>query len=365
MKSPFFFRAARLGALLLFATHSIAAALDLTFPTQNRALLQGDGEGFYMFIDRDLQGEKSTPWEGGQYGYVRDPRFTSGGLVYTRFHEGVDIKPLQRSGTGEPLDMVTAAAAGRVVHASNVPGYSNYGRFVVIEHQWDGCPYYSLYAHLNSLSVSVGQRVAQGDALGRLGYTGDGIDRRRAHVHFEVNLILSHDFERWHKLVFPSEINRHGIYNGINLAGMDAGRLLLAAHKSPGLTIPAFLASEEVAFKAVVPATNKFVLAKLYPWMIRGDAKGAKAWEISFTSSGLPLRLEPRREAVSQSAITSATPSKFPLTYVTKGYVSGTSKSPTLTPSGRHFLRLVSGDFQGTVKEVGAWVDGVAPRTMP
>jgi murein DD-endopeptidase MepM/ murein hydrolase activator NlpD len=266
-------------------------------------------------------------------------------MVYTRFHEGVDIKPLERSAEGEPLDIVTAAGAGRVVHVSDNPRYSNYGRFVVIEHRWDGCPYYSLYAHLNSSSVKVGQQVAQGDALGRLGYTGNGIDRRRAHVHFEVNLILSHDFEGWHKLVFPTEVNRHGLYNGLNLAGMDAGRLLLAAHKTPGLTIPAFLASEQVAWKAVVPATDKFVLAKLYPWMIRGDAAGAKAWEISFTSSGLPLRLDPRREAVSQPAITSATPSKFPLNYVTKGYVTGTSKSPTLTPSGRAFLRLVSGEF--------------------
>ena len=345
MSSPFSVRAATLGVAVLLGSHSLSAALDLTFPTQNRALVEGDGEGFYMFIDRDFQGEKSTPWEGGQYGFVRDPRVTSGGLAYARFHEGADIKPLQRSDTGEPLDTVTAAAAGRVVHTSNVPGYSNYGRFVVIEHQWDGCPYYSLYAHLNSLSVSMGQRVAQGDTLGRLGYTGEGIDRRRAHLHFEVNLILSHDFEQWHKLVFPSEINRHGLYNGINLAGMDIGRLLVAAHKTPGLTIPAFLAGEQVAWKAVVPATDKFVLAKLYPWMIRGDAAGAKAWEISFTSSGLPIRLEPRRDAVDVSAITSVTPSKFPLSYVTKGYVTGSSKGPVLTPSGRNFLRLVSGEF--------------------
>ena len=345
MNSLSLFRAARLGVVLLFATHSIAEALDLTFPTKNRALLQGDGEGFYMFVDREVQGEKTTPWEGGQYGYVRDPRFTSGGLVYARFHEGADIKPLERSSEGEPLDIVTAAGAGRVVHVSAVPRQSNYGRFVVIEHRWDGCPYYSLYAHLNSVSVSIGQQVAPGDPLGRLGYTGDGIDRRRAHLHFEVNLILSHDFERWHNLVFPSEVNRHGLYNGINLAGMDVGRLLVAAHKTPSLTIPAFLASEEVAFKAVVPASDKFVLAKLYPWMVRGDASSAKSWEISFTSSGLPIRLEPRSEEVSKPEITSATPSKFPLTYMTKGYVSGTSKSPTLTSNGRSFLYLVSGAF--------------------
>lgn len=345
MTSPFFFRAARLASVLFFAAHSIAAGLDLTFPTKNRALLEGDGEGFYMFIDRDFQGQKSTPWEGGQYGFVRDPRVTSGGLVYKRFHEGADIKPMERASDGEPLDLVTAAGAGRVVHVSDVSRYSNYGRFVVVEHQWDGSPYYSLYAHLNSVSVRIGQKVAQSEALGRLGYTGEGIDRRRAHLHFEVNLILSHDFERWHQLVYPADINRHGLYNGLNLAGMDVGRLLVAANKSPELTIPAFLASESVAFKAVVPATDQFMLAKLYPWMIRGTAAGAKSWEISFTGSGLPVRIEPRREAISQPAVTSATPSKFPLELVTKGYVTGTSKSPTLTTNGRGFLKLVSGGF--------------------
>lgn len=335
--------------MLLLATHSIAAALDLTFPTKNHALLEGDNEGFYMFVDREIQGVKTTQWEGGQYGYVRDAKTTSAGVVYTRFHEGVDIKPLERASDDEPLDIVTAAAAGRVVHVSDVPRHSNYGRYVVIEHQWDGCPYYSLYAHLNSATVTVGQDVAKGDPLGRLGYTGVGIDRRRAHVHFEVNLILSHDFDTWYPLVFPADANRHGLYNGMNLAGMDVGRLLVTAHKTPGLTIPAFLASEEVAFKVQVPTTDKFVLAKLYPWMIRGgagaDASGAKSWEISFTGSGLPVRLEPRKEVVAQAAITSVASSKFPLIYVTKGYVTGTSKSPALTPSGRSFLRLVSGEF--------------------
>lgn len=51
------------------------------------------------------------------------------------------------------------------------------------------------------------------------------------------------------------------------------------------------------------------------------------------------------REAVSQPAITSVTPSKYPLNYVTKGYVTGTSKAPTLTSTGKNFLRLVSGEF--------------------
>ena len=50
-----------------------------------------------------------------------------------------------------------------------------------------------------------------------------------------------------------------------------------------------------------------------------------------------------RREVASEPAVISATPSEYPLTYVTKGYLAGPSKNPRLTFSGRSFLRLLSG----------------------
>ena len=111
-------------------------------------------------------------------------------MLYLRFHEGIDIKPLSRTTRGEPLDRVRSIADGIVVHASNVSRHSNYGRFVVVEHWWDGSPYYSLYAHLNEIYVDREQEVVSGEALGLLGYTGVGINRRRAHVHLEINLML-------------------------------------------------------------------------------------------------------------------------------------------------------------------------------
>src|SRR4051812_20751892 len=95
-----------------------ADPLNLVLPTDNDALLRGDGPAFYQYIDRDYQGEKSTPWEGGRYGFVRNPRPTSAGIIYPRMHEGVDIKPLQRDASGQPLDVVRAIAPGAVVHAS-------------------------------------------------------------------------------------------------------------------------------------------------------------------------------------------------------------------------------------------------------
>src|SRR5438105_9101582 len=85
-------------------------ALDLVLPTNNDALFSGDGPAFYQYVERDYKGMKSTPWEGGQYGFVRDPVETAAGIVYTRFHEGIDIRPLRRDTHGEPLDEVRAIA---------------------------------------------------------------------------------------------------------------------------------------------------------------------------------------------------------------------------------------------------------------
>src|SRR5215813_5855387 len=126
--------------------------LDLVLPTDNDALFSGDGPAFYQYVDRDYNGVKSMPWEGGQYGFVRDPKSTGGGIVYTRFHEGIDIRSVHRDANNERLDEVRAIADGEVVHVSLAPGYSNYGKYVVIEHRWNGSNYYSLYGHISSIA---------------------------------------------------------------------------------------------------------------------------------------------------------------------------------------------------------------------
>src|SRR5215470_20112856 len=152
--------------LLFSATMTIQTArsqgLDLALPTENDALFSGDGPAFYQYVDRDYDGVKSAPWEGGQYGFVRDPKSIGGGIIYTRFHEGIDIRSVHRDANGEPLDEVRAIADGRVVHVNLVPGYSNYGKYIVIEHSWDGSNYYSLYGHLSSVAVQAGEPVRRG-----------------------------------------------------------------------------------------------------------------------------------------------------------------------------------------------------------
>src|SRR5438105_14255216 len=101
------------GSLVIFSHFSMMAqterpVLDLALPTDNNALFSGGGPAFYQYIERDFKGVKSSPWEGGQYVFVRGHLETTAGVVYTRFHAGVDVKSLQRDAVREPLDEVRA-----------------------------------------------------------------------------------------------------------------------------------------------------------------------------------------------------------------------------------------------------------------
>ena len=92
-----------------------AHLVRLVLPTDNDALFHGGGADFYQYIERNFHGIISTPWQGGQYGFVRDPIETRSGIIYTRFHEGMDIRPLRRDAQGDPTDEVCAIADGVVV----------------------------------------------------------------------------------------------------------------------------------------------------------------------------------------------------------------------------------------------------------
>lgn len=334
-------------ALLFLATTVLARAddapLSLALPTDNKALLRGDNAAFYQVIERNLHGVISYPWQGGQYGFVRDPIETATGTVYTRFHEGMDIRPMRRDPRGEPLDEVRAIADGKVVHTNQAAGASNYGRYVVVEHRWGGSPYYSLYAHLSTIAVAAGQAIKQGEKLAIMGHTGSGINRERAHVHVELNLLLNDRFEAWHDTFFKGEPNHHGIYNGLNLAGLDLPRLIVAMRRNPSLTLPAFLGREEVFYKVTVPNSPNFQLLRRYPWMIAHVTNEKPAsWEVSFTRSGLPLHLAPSDRAVSAAEISYVKSSPTDCRYLTRGDVAGRGSGAHLTESGKALMRLLT-----------------------
>ena len=124
------------------------------------------------------QGKPSNAALGGYIWPVSSRRITStfggraspGGIGSTN-HKGIDI-----GGVGYTTE-IHAAKAGTVI----VSQYSSsYGNYVVVSH---GSGNTTLYAHMSSRKVSVGQYVNQGDVLGITGSTGNSTG---PHLHFEI-----------------------------------------------------------------------------------------------------------------------------------------------------------------------------------
>jgi hypothetical protein len=331
-------------SLLSLLTGTVTAQ-QLQLPTANRALFDAPAE-FFQFVDRDFDGAKTTPWEGGQFGFVRDPRRIGSRIAYARFHEGLDIKPLQRDAKGNPQDEVGAIADGTVVYVAASAGLSNYGRYIVVQHNWGGSPYLSLYAHLATAQVSTGQKVKAGTPLGILGFTGSGIDQRRAHVHVELNMFLSSRFEAWHAANFNTP-NHHGIFNGLNLIGLDLQSLYLAQQKNPGLTAAGSVRATESAYRVAVPGDAEMEIVKNYPWLLDGPRPAGKpaSWEVTFSRWGLPLAVKASTSAVSAPFVTWVKDAGIPHFTNTRGCVTGSGTTGRLTPEGLRFVKLACGWF--------------------
>ncbi len=344
--------AAILAGGLLIAAPSVLLP-KLLLPTENHALLDGRAEDFYQFVDRTLEGVTTPVWEGGQFGFVRNPlRLKSGEMIYTRFHEGLDIKPVQRDAKGEPLDEVHSMAAGEVVHCSDRPGASNYGRYVVIRHDWAEGPFCSLYAHLREIKCSVGQKVETGALIGLMGYSGSGIDRRRAHVHVELGIYLSSRFSVWHDHQTTS-LNYHGMWNGLNLVGVDLSKLLREQAANPALSMAAFIQSTPAHFRVALPGTAEMELLTHYPWLcpVPLPSGKPKSWQMSFTAWGLPVKVEPSESEVSEPTVVWVQPSSIPQFSLTRGLLNGTGATARLSSDGLAYVQLASGHFAARPKK--------------
>ncbi len=334
-------------AILFSALSAIAASapLDLRLPTENHHLFSGQPERFYMYVDRHFEGEQSRPWQGGAYGYVRTPVRVRGEVVMTRFHEGIDIAPVKRNRAGNPLDLIMSIADGTVVYTNNVAGRSNYGKYLVIEHQWEGAAVVSLYAHLAEITAQPGDQVKAGSVLGRMGYTGVGLNRTRAHLHLELGFVLHTRYEDWHRGGGLST-NHHGIYNGMNIAGADVAGFYLAHRENPDIQFSEFIANQPVHFKVAVPGGETPEFVERHPWMRREGVSNPVSWEIHFTATGLPVGFAPSARKVVTPVVTAIRPSgDIPHRFMTRNLVSGEGDTATLSNGGRRLVSLVSGDF--------------------
>lgn len=107
---------------------------------------------------------------------------------WARYHTGFDFSaPVGTT--------IYAPTAGVVTNAGSGPASGWAGTYVVVKHA-DGNQ--TLYAHMGSVSVRVGQRVTGGTTLGKVGMTGRTFG---AHLHFEL---------------YPAGVEPGDVYRAIN-----------------------------------------------------------------------------------------------------------------------------------------------------
>lgn len=111
------------------------------------------------------------------YSVLRGGSYTSGRAINQGAHPGIDLPTAK----GTPI---RATADWEVIFA----GWTNwYGNNIRIKHRYQGAFIYSIYAHLESINVSQGAKISQGQKIGEVwnSWTSKG-DLGGNHLHFEI-----------------------------------------------------------------------------------------------------------------------------------------------------------------------------------
>jgi len=277
-----------LSGLLLGACSTATRAadrVDIIWPTPNPAWAAGKPKADF------LQHAGSGDPESGAFGGVR-----TGG---TQFHEGLDIKCLARDRRGEPTDSIFAAMDGVVRHINANAGDSNYGRYIVLEHPGETPSVYTLYAHLARIAPGLreGATVARGQVIGVMGHSSGGymIPVERAHMHFEVGVMVTRDFQAWYDRKKFGSRNDHGAWNGMNLMGFDALDFLEQWRSHRVNTFQDYFAKMEPAARVRIATRRTPDFITRYPSLLTKPlSMGLVAgWEIKFNWTGIPFAWTP------------------------------------------------------------------------
>jgi murein DD-endopeptidase MepM/ murein hydrolase activator NlpD len=162
------------------------AQLDAVFNALQVARLTFENEIMSLTLEGD---HPVTPppepfWVSWPVEQVEPPKVTSEFNTVRDYgkHEGTDCDSyINVQGL---LAKVLAAQDGIVEYVVSRPGIG-YGNHVVLRHPWGGVPdrYRTLYGHMTSISVKVGDVVKRGDVLGISGNSGT----TAIHLHFNVH----------------------------------------------------------------------------------------------------------------------------------------------------------------------------------
>lgn len=276
-------------AVFLGAFEPRLEAQIFLLPTPNRAIYEPNGE------ERYFVGTAGKPWMSGTFGCVRSEG--------NQMHEGLDIRCVSRDRHGEPTDKIFASAAGRVAYINTRPGLSNYGKYIVLRHLIEGLEIYTTYAHLSEIApgLRVGDNVSAGQTIavmGRTSNTHQPITKDRAHLHFEINLLVSERFSEWHDRRLPGQKNEHGNWNGRNLLGVDPRVILQSQFKQGSQFSLLRYIRQETELCRVLVRETRFPWLKRYTPLIKrnplAEKEGVAGYEIALDFNGVAFQLIPR-----------------------------------------------------------------------
>ena len=205
-------RPSRLIILFLhFCLVSCLSGTPIYWPTANPAFQKNLG------IENYIQATASGKIVSGLFGCVRNDGH--------KFHEGLDLKATTYGKNKESIDPVFSVMKGIVAYVNIRDKKSSYGRYVIIEHTDESPSIFSLYAHLKSVNskIKTGASVKSGQVIGIMGRSSSVYDipKNQTHLHFELGLRLSDNFQSWYDQRKFKSKNDHNIWNGMNLVGFD------------------------------------------------------------------------------------------------------------------------------------------------
>ncbi len=265
-------------------TAARAERMQLVWPTPNT------GWADRKPLETYLQHAGSGDPESGSFGSVR-----SGGH---QFHEGLDIKCVSRDRRGEPTDSVFAALNGVVRHINATAGDSNYGRYIVLEHPEQTPSVYTLYAHLARIApgLRVGDHVTHGQAIAIMGHSSDRpIPRDRAHLHFEIGVMVTREFQTWYNRRGFGSRNEQGLWNGMNLMGVDPLAIFNGWRDGRINSMQDVFAQMAPAVRLRIATHRSPDFIGRYPSLLtKQPAMGpVSGWEIAFNWTGVPFAWTP------------------------------------------------------------------------
>jgi hypothetical protein len=143
--------------------------------------------------------------------------------------------------------------------------------------------------------VKAGEAIA---IMGRTSNPGQGSSKDRAHLHFEIDLIVNERFPEWYRKTFVGQRNDHGGWNGQNLIGLDPWKLLVAQNRlGAKFSLVEFIRTQTELCRVLVLDTN-IAWVRRYPMFLKPNPaaqnEGVAGYEVALNFNGVPFELIPR-----------------------------------------------------------------------